>query len=88
MFKFITSLFKAKKTDRELLQEQLITNVVVTTAVKSPFYHEIIGELGRFTVRIYDRKTSKIVVNNVYETQEEAVKQALILLIKQNKGEE
>ena len=90
MFKFIKNLFKAKtpeKTDKELLHEQLVTTITSTASVKNPFYHEIVEEKGRFTVRIYERKTGKLVVNNVYETHSEAVKQSLDLLIKHNKGE-
>lgn len=84
MFNF----FKKKKTDKELLREQVVTTVATRAAVKNPFYHEIIGELDRFTLRIYNRKTSELVVNNVYETQDEAIKQALDLLVKMNKGEQ
>lgn len=87
MFKFIKNLFKAKKTDKELLHEQLVTNVVTTASVKNPFYHEIVEEMGRFTVRLYKRKTGELVVNNVYETKEDAVRQSLALLIKHNQGE-
>lgn len=83
VIKLIKSFFKS---DKELLQEQVMEQKTITVPVKKPAYHELYqNQRGKWEVRIYKRDGSYqevIECSNI----DEARKNALSMLAKFNGG--
>lgn len=82
MINYIKDLFSS---DKKKLSNSVLTTQTILVAVKTAAYHEIIPVPIGFTIRIYDRKTAKLLVETTETTIEATRKTALALLNKYNK---
>lgn len=77
--------FNKKETDQDKLRNQTVTSVLSVVPVKKRAYHEIVPvQSGGFSVRVYDRKDSKLLAEVSAASKEEAVKVALQTLNQYN----
>lgn len=83
MFAKLKDLFSS---DDKRLRASVLTTQVITVAVKSPVYHEIVPDAAGYAVRVYDRKTSVIVAEGSEVTLDAAKRLALQLVNKYNAG--
>lgn len=83
MFAKLKDLFSS---DDKRLRASVLTTQVITVAVKSPVYHEIVPDAAGYAVRVYDRKTSVIVAEGSEITLDAAKRLALQLVNKYNAG--
>lgn len=83
MFAKLKDLFS---TDDKRLRASVLTTQVITVAVKSPVYHEIVPDAAGYAVRVYDRKTSTLMAEDFETTLDAAKRSALALVNKYNEG--
>lgn len=81
MFRKLKDLFSS---DDKRLKASVLTTQVITVAVKSPVYHEIVPDGAGYAVRVYDRKTSVLVAEDSETTLDGAKRLVLQLVNKYN----